>query len=691
MLAKALRAPRLAALIALGVPLVTACAPERLTPLQQWEYSWQGAKPAAESDWSPLGQHGLDALDPPQRKGRQLLWLRARLPRLGSKDPVLYIGAIRHAGEIWLDGERVHHYREVGREHAGRFRGHRWHMVSLPADAAGKRVVFRVYSERPESIGLARVGTGSREGCLRAMVRDGIHFVVLGILFLLIGVFAFITFAVRRRAHVYFSFGLISVATAVMTLLDNRIAQLFIEYTTTSYALYSGAPFVAAIGSCLLYACVFRRKGRLAVKWLWGPLAVVMALRVFFVTTELLPAATDHFAEIAAAALIAITMLVLVFSAVRVALGGDREARLFAVGFALFGLLLLYEIGDVDGLLAMPADIYPWGMLLFILVVGFILERRYQSYAKELERQNVTLEQNVAERTRDLDAKNCQLETLNEDLERLVSERTRQLVEQEKTAVIGRMMQGFAHNLRTPLSVIKSANELLARKIERVLGDESAAALSEKARSMLEGGGQDSVLVDKAQRQIVSIVENLMQKSRRDHAHEAQSVDINELLKHEVEFFRANRQFKHDVENVLELDEQLPALELIPSHLTQVIENLISNALDAMWGRKGQKLVLRTRQEAEQVIIEVQDNGVGISEEAKERIFDPFYATKAAKGEGEEGAPTGTGLGLPVCLDLLRDLGGELRVESREGQGSTFTVVLRKQPIAAGESSLGGA
>ncbi|MBW2732604.1 MAG: sensor histidine kinase [Deltaproteobacteria bacterium] len=697
-MAATLRSTSFVALIALGVPFAAGCGVEHLTPLGEWEYRWdvsgtQGS--TQEGEWLPLETleaPRFQALNPPNHDDHQLLWLRARLPRFATADPVLYIGAIRHAGEVYLGADPVYRYRQVGQLHAGRFRGHRWHMVTLPAEAAGQRVRFRVYSERPESIGLARVGVGSREGCIRTMVRDGVHFVVLGILFLLIGAFAFISFALRRHAHVYFAFGLISVATGLMTLLDNRIAQLFVEHSTASYTLYCAAPFVAAIGSCLLYACVFPQRTHLAVQRLWVPLVVVMVVRVFFVVTEWLPAATDYVAEIVAAVMIAITMLVLVLSALCRGLSGDREARLFAGGFAFFGLLLLYEIGDVDGLLSMPADIYPWGMLLFVLVVGFILERRYQAYSVELERNNrrleeysQTLEQKVTARTRDLDSKNQQLEALNEDLECLVSSRTRQLVEQEKTAVIGRMMQGVAHNLRTPLSVIKSANQLLERKIERVLADDSASALANKARLLLEGSNKDSVLVDKAQRQIVGIVDNLMQKSRRDHGVETASVDINELMNHEMEFFHGNPQFKHDVEKQLEFDAMLPALELIPSHLTQVIENLVSNALDAMWGRPTQTLVLRTRQDATHVYIEVQDNGVGISAEDRARIFDPFYSTKPTTEEATEGVPTGTGLGLPVCLDLLRSLGGELRVESVETEGSTFTVVLPKEPVSSGE------
>ncbi|MCB0290262.1 MAG: hybrid sensor histidine kinase/response regulator, partial [Calditrichaeota bacterium] len=101
--------------------------------------------------------------------------------------------------------------------------------------------------------------------------------------------------------------------------------------------------------------------------------------------------------------------------------------------------------------------------------------------------------------------------------------------------------------------------------------------------------------------------------------------------------------------------------------------------LDAMWQSENRRLGVRTRQDSSHVYIDISDTGSGIPPDKLEAIFDPFFTTKPPKGEEKEGEPTGTGLGLHTCLELLKPFRGEIRVESEVGKGSTFTVVLPKE------------
>jgi signal transduction histidine kinase len=177
----------------------------------------------------------------------------------------------------------------------------------------------------------------------------------------------------------------------------------------------------------------------------------------------------------------------------------------------------------------------------------------------------------------------------------------------------------------------------------------------------------------------MKMVNDLMLKSRKDQQTELEPLDINELLKQEFEFFKANPQFKYKTQTELNLDENLPQLSLIYTNITQVVENLITNALDAMWDRETRKLTVASRQDENNIYIDIRDTGSGIPADKIESIFDPFYTTKQAKGEEKEGEPTGTGLGLHTCVELLKPFGGEIRVQSEVGKGSTFTVVLPKR------------
>ena len=266
-----------------------------------------------------------------------------------------------------------------------------------------------------------------------------------------------------------------------------------------------------------------------------------------------------------------------------------------------------------------------------------------------------------------LQEKNEELAALNANLEKLVEQKTKQLIEQQKTAIIGRLTQGMVHNLRSPLQVIQTSVDLI---------DAKAAQLDDKSLFSY------SKYINRSVTAINEIMETLMFKSIKDQKVELQSVNLNELLQHELQLLDANLYFKHKINKTYLFDENLPSLPLIYSYLSQVFHNLIDNALHAMWGMKNPSLRIVTRQDEDRIYMDIQDSGCGIVPDQLPNVFDFFYTSKPAKGEEEkEGAPTGTGLGLYTCLELLKPFQGEITIKSELGKGSIFTVVLPKQIV----------
>lgn len=276
----------------------------------------------------------------------------------------------------------------------------------------------------------------------------------------------------------------------------------------------------------------------------------------------------------------------------------------------------------------------------------------------------VTAHLSVRNQQKRLQEKNEELAALNRHLEKLVEEKTKQLINQEKAALIGRLTLGMIHNLRNPIQTILGFSELLQQR---------AAELDDP--SLLKYNGY----ILGAAAQINQMVNNLMLKVKRDRAVKLKPVDVNELVKYELELLGANMYFKYRVEKKFLFDRSLPTLPLISSHISQVFYNLVSNALDAMWEQTDRKLTVVTRQDEAFVYIDIHDTGCGIPPDQLQIIFDFFYTTKPAKGEAQqEGQPTGTGLGLPTCQELLKPFGGEIAVTSEVGRGSVFTVLLPK-------------
>ena len=102
------------------------------------------------------------------------------------------------------------------------------------------------------------------------------------------------------------------------------------------------------------------------------------------------------------------------------------------------------------------------------------------------------------------------------------------------------------------------------------------------------------------------------------------------------------------------------------NQMRQVFLNIFKNAKEAM--PKGGTLFVRTSKEDNRVLIHIQDTGIGIPEEIKDKIFDAFFTTKQKV--------KGVGLGLSVCYGIIRDHGGEIKIKSEEGKGTTFTISL---------------
>jgi signal transduction histidine kinase len=229
----------------------------------------------------------------------------------------------------------------------------------------------------------------------------------------------------------------------------------------------------------------------------------------------------------------------------------------------------------------------------------------------------------------------------------------------ERLAALGYALSSVAHELNNPLASIIGWAEQIAE-----------APNSDNARRGAP------MLLREAQR-AARIVRNLLTLSRKRPSTRT-LVDVNQLVR-ETLALRAQEQRQLRINVTAALTPVLPSVFVDGHQIQQVLLNLIINAEQAMTAAHGKgALLVRTSadERRRRVIVEVTDDGPGVSQLVKDRIFDPFFTTKAA-GEG-------TGLGLTVAHAIVRDHGGEIQVSSRQGAGATFTVEL---PIADPKSA----
>ncbi len=265
-------------------------------------------------------------------------------------------------------------------------------------------------------------------------------------------------------------------------------------------------------------------------------------------------------------------------------------------------------------------------------------------------------------------------------LEQALDERTQRLLESEKQAVIGSKVRGIIHNVSTPLAVVSSRAEYLVIKLQG-LKDSPEAQKSLFLQEGLEKRINEVNIILKNAQKIAMIIDTILTKSYKEQFTYLTPIDINQLVIDEFNFFQTDLYFKHNIKSQHQLDPTLPQVKMVYSHLSQVLDNLIKNAIEAVYDSTTKKLTIITEQDEQDIFIRVQDTGYGIPQKNLKKIFIPHFSTKSYQHQGEsETIPSGSGLGLATSLSLIQMYGGEILVKSKVNEGSEFTIVVPKNP-----------
>ncbi len=256
-----------------------------------------------------------------------------------------------------------------------------------------------------------------------------------------------------------------------------------------------------------------------------------------------------------------------------------------------------------------------------------------------------------------------------------------QLVQQEKLASLGQLTAGIAHEIKNPLNFVNNFSSVSVELVDEAI---------EEIKKFSGNGGDARQLLDDVKKNLNKIIEHgtradgivkSMLQHSRDGSGKKEPVDLNALVKEYVNLaFHGMRASKNpiNVDIALDLQDSIGKVPVIAEDFSRVIINLCQNAFDAMrekvnTGSKQSgsylpKLIVRTRREADRIIVEVGDNGPGIPEAIKDKILQPFFTTK--KGT------QGTGLGLSITHDIVKAHGGEMKIETNADGGATFRIWL---------------
>ena len=276
---------------------------------------------------------------------------------------------------------------------------------------------------------------------------------------------------------------------------------------------------------------------------------------------------------------------------------------------------------------------------------------------------SVMLEETIS----DLEQKRKEIEESHKALEKSLEElKAAQalLIQSEKMASLGELTAGIAHEIQNPLNFVNNFSEvnkeLLVEMIEAIeKGD------LEEAKAIANDIVDNQEKINHHGKRADGIVKGMLQHSRGSN-NQKEPTDINALCDEYVRLafhgYRAkDKSFNAKFET--EFDESIPKLNVVPQDIGRVVLNLINNAFHAVSesGKENPMVWVATKNLGDKIEISVKDNGNGIPDAIRDKIFQPFFTTKPTG--------SGTGLGLSLSYDIVKAHGGEIKVESKEKEG----------------------
>lgn len=249
---------------------------------------------------------------------------------------------------------------------------------------------------------------------------------------------------------------------------------------------------------------------------------------------------------------------------------------------------------------------------------------------------------------RDLAKRDEFIRWLTEEVNRCsfeLNRKNKEVIEKEKNIALGHLVATLAHKLGTPLNSITGHIQLIMANNR----------LDYEVRNRLEIVFQELSRIEKIIRQALDVL--ILDR------HNTEKIKIKEFLSEVIDFLLPS--LSNEIESIeLNVETNLVYVHTDPDMLREVVINLISNAGEAIQG-KGFIRVSAGKKDDTICYISVADNGIGISSDLKDKIFEPFFTTKH-KGKS-------SGLGLAICKEIARVMGGSIEVESALGKGSVFT------------------
>jgi signal transduction histidine kinase len=582
----------------------------------------------------PLGRMSKDIIN--------IIYYKTTLPNTKVADPHLLLQTNDQAFEIYLDQRLIYSFGNFDNFDYKHSPGAPVHLISLPEDYQGKELQIVMKSISPKRLGLIRaVELDSRGNHIMRVFKMNMSTLVLGCLNIVIGTVCMYIGVVRRLGRkALFSLGILFIVVGVWGISENALTQLF--HFSPKFWFY-----VSAISFYLIPISVYKfirdisKTDKRILTMLIQLHSLLFGASLMFDLSGILAFINTMIAQYI---LIGFSYTVCVAISIRSYLKGNKKTFIYTIGLVVFGVFGLYDVlGWYFGVIKWKLNLAPWGMLMFQIALIYALivylqdvEERFLNYRQRLKNNNSKLK----EKERQID----------------------QVLEYDKIKT--EFFANVSHELRTPLNIIHSTAQLIKMFSSKGMIATKEASI-EKYISIM----------DQNCYRLMKLVNNIIDMTKIESGFyklEFKKINIVSLVEN---ITMSTEEYVKDKDLRLLFDTEIEEKIIIcdPDAIERILLNLISNAIK--FSEKGAVINVRVKEEVRNILIEVEDTGIGIPHEELRNVFKRFVQVDKSFTRNHEGS----GIGLALVKSLVEMHQGNIELISELNKGSKFIINLPKE------------